>query len=333
MNKNLALIALCTAPLFYAIPAFAQESSGFPTGTWTIQDENASISTQSLTDRYYVNGLHIGWTSQAGNVPDVVADFGRDLLGDGVQRISIGLTQKIFTPNTTQAINPPVNEEPYAGSLLGTFELIQDTDTTRTILGADVGVIGRDAGAEIVQNGFHAVIGQSGTHGWAYQLPSEPAFDLMAARIWRIGLARFNDGLQVDALPQLSGMLGTTEIYVEPGITFRLGEGLNSDFGAPLLRPGPSGSDAFRASRSIVWYVYGGVAGKLIGHDEFLQGADFQASRSVDPFRAVGQVDAGVAVIWRGIRFSYTQVFQTRRYVGQVGGIHEYGSLAVSAKF
>ena len=31
-----------------------------PSSIWTLQDENASISTANLTDRYYVNGLRLG---------------------------------------------------------------------------------------------------------------------------------------------------------------------------------------------------------------------------------------------------------------------------------
>jgi hypothetical protein len=56
-------------------------------------------------------------------------------------------------------------------------------------------------------------------------------------------------------------------------------------------------------------------------------------SRSVDPYRVVGQADLGVAMIWRGLRFSYTQVFQTRSYYGEIGNIHEYGSFSVSGTF
>ncbi|MCF3945337.1 lipid A deacylase LpxR family protein [Acidiphilium sp. AL] len=333
MTKNLALIACCAVPLLSLAPLTAQAGQGFPSGIWTIQDENASISTQSLTDRYYVNGLHIGWTSHRGDVPSFLAGLGHVVWGDGTQRVSIGVTQKIFTPAATQLADPPLNDEPYAGYLAATLGLIQDTSTTRSVLAVSAGVVGRDAGAEIVQNGFHSVIGQNGTHGWAHQLPSEPAFDILVSRTWRVPLGRFGNGIEADALPQLSGMIGTTEIYAQPAVTFRIGEGLNSDFGTPLLRPGPSGSDAYRPTRPFVWYVFGGIAGKLVGHDEFLQGADFQTSRSVDPYRAVGQIEAGVAIIWRGLRFSYTQVFQTRRFHGQIGGIHEYGSLAVSARF
>lgn len=334
MNRPLALLAVCATPLLACMPhARAQVAArGFPSGIWTIQDENASISTQSLTDRFYVNGLHIGWTSHAGAVPAGLANFGHAVLGAGEQRISISLTQKIYTPEDTAAIDPPPGDEPYAGSLLGSAELIQDTASSRTVLGFDAGVIGRDAGAEIVQNGFHAVIGQRGTHGWAYQLPSEPAFDVLASRTWRVPAGHIGT-VEMDALPQLSAMVGTTEAYIQPAVSFRIGQGLNSDFGAPLLRPGPSGSDAYRPTRPLVWYVFGGIAGRLVGHDEYLSGADFQSSRSVNPTRGVGTFDAGIAIIWHGLRFSYTQVFQTKRFQGEPGGIHEYGSLAVSARF
>ena len=337
MSYLLAAIAVCCAA---ALPCLARADGMQPdmpastasAGIWSIQDENASISTQTPTDRNYVNGLRIGWTSPTGAVPAALADFGHAVWGDGTQRISIGVEQKIFTPQNTSAIDPPLYDEPYAGYLAATLGLIQDTPTTRSVLAVSAGVVGRDAGAEIVQNGFHSIIGQSGTHGWAYQLPSEPAFDVLASRTWRVPLAG-GDGLAVDALPQLSGMIGTTEDYIEPAINFRIGEGLDSDFGAPLLRPGPSGSNAYDPTRPFVWYLFAGIAGKLVGHDEFLSGLDFQDSRSVDPYRGVGQFQAGVAVIWHGVRISYTQVFQTRRFHGEVGGLHEYGSLALSARF
>lgn len=309
--------------------AHAQTLSG---GIWSLQDENASISSQNPTDRDYVNGFRLNWTSPRGDVPGVLAGLGHAVWGDGSQRISLGITQKIFTPTDTTVTNPPLGDEPYAGYLAATLGLIQDSGNTRSVLAVSAGVIGRDAGAEIVQNGFHSIIGQHGTHGWAYQLPSEPAFDLLASRTWRVPVGRLG-ALSVDALPQLAAMVGTTEIYAQPALTLRIGQGLGSDYGAPLLRPGPSGSTAYRATRPLAWYVFAGVAGKLVGHDEFLQGADFQTSRSVRPYRAVGQIDVGAAVLWRGLRFSYTQVFQTRRYYGEVGAIHEYGSFAISGRF
>ena len=143
MNRILAALATSVSMLAL-IPAPARAGGTFPSGIWTLQDENASISTQSLTDRFYVNGFHLGWTSNPGAVPQGLAAWGHAVLGQGRQRVSISLTQKIFTPAATTLINPPVNDEPYAGSLLASFSLIQDTHRTRTIMGFDTGAPVRD---------------------------------------------------------------------------------------------------------------------------------------------------------------------------------------------
>ena len=328
----LGCVAACILAFGTGAPAARAATGGFPSGIWTLQDENASITATRPTDRYYVNGLQVTWTSNPGHVPGALAALGHAVWGNGTQRISLGLLQKIYTPADTKAINPPLNDEPYAGLLVAQIKLIQDTDRTRSVLGLDAGVIGRDAGAQIMQNGFHTVIGQSGTHGWAYQLPSEPALDAIVSRTWRFPTGHLF-GLETDALPQIGGMVGLTEDYVQPAVMFRIGQGLNADFGPPLIRPGASGSHAYTPVRNLSWYFFAGVAGKFIAHDEFLQGSNFQDSRHVTPIFAVGSLEAGIAVIWHGVRISYTQVFQTKRFVGQRGGIHEYGSLAVSALF
>lgn len=322
------------AVLLFGAAAHAGSASSSPlAGIWTLQDENAAISTTTPTDRYYVNGFHLNWTSPEGKVPDFAANLGHALFGEGTQRVSLGVMQQIFTPLDTKRINPDPRDEPYAGYLVATLGLIQDTPHTRTLLGVNAGVLGRDAGAEIVQNGFHSVIGQNGTHGWAYQLPSEPTLDFSAARIWRVPVVRLNNGLEADVLPQISAMAGFTEDYLQPAFGIRFGQGLDADFGPSLLMTAPSGADAYNQARPVVWYVFGSAAAKGVAHDAILQGANFQDSRGVDPYRIVGTFEAGVTVIWRGVRFTYTQVFQTNRFYHQQGTIHEYGSFAVSFTF
>jgi hypothetical protein len=317
------------AAMAFAAPALAQSAES---GIWTLQDENASIAVTGPTDRYYVNGFHVGWTSPAGAVPAPVAELGHDLLGAGTQRFSLGILQQLYTAADTSAIDPSPYQEPYAGYLVAQAGLTQDSGNTRTLLGVNLGVIGRDAGGEIVQNDFHAIIGQKGTHGWAYQLPSEPALDLTAARIWRLNTGTLF-GLETDALPQVSGMAGLTEDYVQSALAMRIGQGLGSDFGVPMLTNSPTGGDAYSPVAPLDWYLFASIAGKLVAHDEVLQGADFQPSRHVDAFPAVGSFSAGVAVLWRGWRFTYTEVFQTTRYYDQPQTLHEFGSFSVSAAF
>jgi lipid A 3-O-deacylase len=323
--------ALLGATALLALPCAAHADGG-SSSIWTLQDENSSISSGYPHDRFYVNGIHVGWTGPQGEVPGPVASLGHAAFGDGEQRISLGLTQQLYTPFDTDSDDPPVNDEPYAGYLALNLALIQDSANTRSILGANLGVIGADAGGEIVQNGFHAIIGQSGTHGWAHQLPSEPAIDFLAARIWRLPTGSIF-GLETDVLPQISGQAGLTADYVQPAVGFRIGSGLASDYGPPLIAPSPSGADAYTVVQPFAWYLFGSTAAKFVGHDEVLEGSDFQSSRGVPVTRVVGTFEVGGAIIWRGLRFSYTQVFQTSRFHDENGSIHQFGSLAVSGTF
>ncbi|WP_297492282.1 lipid A deacylase LpxR family protein [Acidocella sp.] len=328
MKTNSYFCAALLAATAFIVPGAARAAPAL----WTLQDENASITATSPTDRYYVNGLHVGWTSATGDVPDVVSQLGTALFGDGTQRVSIGLTHQLYTPYDTTAINPPMADEPYAGYLAVNLALIQDSANARSVLGVSLGVIGAGAGGEIVQNGFHALIGQSGTHGWAYQLPTEPAVDFIASRVWRVPTGRLF-GLETDALPQISGQAGLTADYVQPALGWRIGSGLDSDFGPPLLAPSPSGADAYTVVQPLAWYVFASAGAKLVAHDEVLQGADFQSSRGVPLTPVVGSFELGGAVIWHGLRFSYIQMFQTSRFHAERGNIHEFGSLAVSGSF
>lgn len=325
------LAAIGAAGLLAAAPARAQSFDSHA-GIWTLQDENASISFTGRTDRYYVNGLHVGWTSPVGDVPAALAGLGQALLGPGEQRLSLGLLEQLYTPSNTKLTNPDPYDEPYAGYLVAQMGLITDTATTRTLAGLDLGVIGRDAGGEVVQNDFHSLIGQGSTHGWRYQLPTEPAADVYGARLWRVPLGQAG-GLETDALPQLSGMAGLTQDYLEPAVTLRVGENLTADFGPPLLQPASSGGEAYQTAGPTSWYLFAGASGRVVGHDETLQGADFHHSRHVDAYPLVGSFSLGAALIWRGWRFSYAEIFQTTRFYGEPDTLHEFGSFAVSGQF
>ncbi len=303
-----------------------------PAAIWTLQDENASISSAKLTDRYYVNGLRLGYTSPTGAVPTSLENLSRLIFGDGQIRFEIDLTQQMFTPANTAAAVPPPGDRPYAGLLLANLLLLTDTATTRSTLGLSVGLVGPESGAEQLQNGFHDLIGQGHDNGWQTQLHDEPVFNFLSARTWREPIGTLF-GLETDALLDASAGLGTVRIYAEGGVQLRIGEGLDSDFGTARLRPGISGGDAFRPTRPFAWYVFVGADGQGVARDITLDGNTFRSSPSVtlDPF--VGELQGGVAVMAFGTRLTYTQVFQTQEFKHQKGGLHQFGSLALSVRF
>ena len=333
MTRSLTSLIFAGAALALSSGANAAPPQD-PYGTWTLQAENDAVSTlKGTSDRYYTSGLRIGWTSGTDNQPPAIANLTRAIWGEGVQRISFGLQQSIFTPSATQ-INPPdPHDRPYAGVLLATVNLISDTDFSRSIVGVQAGVLGSYAGGYQVQNGFHSLIGDTPNRGWSHQLPNQPILQLQASRIWRVPVVSAY-GISVDLLPSLAAAGGDWRTYAQVGGTVRIGQGLDSDFGSPRISPGLSGADAFKATRRFVWYGFAGADGQAVGYDATLQGSTFRAREPhVSKIWDVGEFEAGLALIYHGVRLSYTQTWQTQEFNGARSGLFNFGSVALSAKF
>ena len=316
------------------VPAVAVEAQPAPdtASIWTLQGENASISAGTPTDRLYVNGLRLGWTSPTTVVPDVLAQLGRTLWGDGQQRVAVDLSQQIYTPTDTSLTVPNRFDRPYAGVLLGNFSLMSDADDSRSVLTLSLGVVGPGSGAENVQNGFHDLIGQNQTNGWGSQIQNVPAIEVLHERTWRLPMGTVA-GLETDALPSLTVGLGDLRDYLQTGVTFRFGQGLNSDFGVPRVRPGLSGGDAFVPTRPFAWYVFGGVDGQAVAYDLLLQSTPFRGGPHVSTVWDVGEAQGGFAVMAYGMRLTFAYVAQTQEFTGQTGGLHQFGSASISFRF
>lgn len=301
-----------------------------PDSIVTVQVENDAASIPG-TDRYYTAGQSLSYVSPTGVLPGFVAQLGQSMFGQGTQRFELDIQQKIYTPKDTQIYNPDPHDRPYAGDLSARFTLIQDTTQYRSLAGVSVGVVGPDALGQSVQNGFHEIIGQTPNRGWHYQLKNEPTLNFYGGRIWREDITNI-DGFEVQALPQLTGQVGNTEIYTQTGMILRLGQGLDSDFGAPIIQPALSGMDAYTPTRPFVWYVFGGALGRFVAHDMTIQGNTFRSSRSVGLTHWQGSLVCGVAAIYRGVRVSAAEVFQTPQFHGSAPAF-QYGSVALSVRF
>jgi len=321
-------------------PAAAQTPAPAPatrpptdnSATWTLQWENAAVSFSKLKDRFYTNGLRIGWTSSPSQVPETLRTLGTTLWGAGEPRISFDLTHQFYNPADVVSRFPSLRDRPYAGVLMGHFGLVQDAPTTRSTLVLGLGLVGPAAGAKWVQNGFHDLIGQKPVNGWDTQLKNEPLVQLTSERTWRVPIATFA-GIETDALPSLTASVGNLRAYIQTGVTVRLGQGVQSDFGPARPRPGITGGDHFRTVRPFAWYVFVGADGRVVGRDLTLDGNSFQNSRSARKVPFVGEVQGGLAVLAYGVRLTYTHRFTSQEFRGQKGGLHQMGSLALSVRF
>jgi lipid A 3-O-deacylase len=316
------------------LPTLAAQAQPAPdtAAIWTLQDENASISAGNITDRLYTNGLRLGWMSPTTKVPNFLEDLGRALWGEGQQRVGFDLSQQIYTPVNTALVVPDPHDRPYAGLLLGNISLLSDTENTRSVLMLSLGLIGPGSGAENLQNGFHNLIGQEPVRGWGGQIQNTPAFQLLHERIWRLPLGTIG-AFETDALPALTVGVGNLRDYVQVGVSFRFGQGLNSDFGVPRLRPGLSGGDAFTPTRPFAWYVFAGADGQAVGYDLLLQSSPFRGGPHVSRIWDVAEMQGGFAIMAYGMRLTFAYVAQTQEFNGQSGGLHQFGGASLSIRF
>jgi hypothetical protein len=322
-------LALATA----ATGARAQAVRPDPDSIFTIQVENDAVSTlKGTSDQYYTSGLRLGWTSGADAI-GAVAALGHDIWGDGTTRVSLDITQSLFTPRDTQIDPPNPLDRPYAGELLATVGLIHDSANTRDVVALSLGVVGPSALGEEVQNGFHSIIGDTSNRGWHYQVQDQPAVNLLVQRTWRLPIAQVGP-IETDILPSATAALGDVRDYVQFGSQVRFGQGLASDYGTARIEPGLNGSDAYTNTTPIAWYGFAGVDGQAVGYDVSLDGSAFRSNTpSVHRIWDVGEFEAGAAILIYGLRVTYTQTWQTQEFKGAKSGLFNFGSLALSTKF
>jgi lipid A 3-O-deacylase len=307
---------------------------------WTLQGENDSVGAigkRANNDKYYSNGIRVGWTSSPALVPETMKGLAQTLWGAGETRMSIDVTHQIYTPSATRLRNPPLGDRPYAGVLMGHLGLVQDGKTqtgldTRSTMVLGLGLVGPAAGGQGLQNGFHEMIGQRTVLGWSTQLKNEPLIQITSERTWRLPIASFG-GLETDALPSLTAAVGNLRVYLQTGAILRIGQGLQADFGPAAPRPAISGGDYFRNLRPLAWYIFLGADGRAVARDLTLEGNTFQSSRSVKKLPFVGEMQGGLAVIFHGVRLSYTHRVTTQEFRHQRGGLQQVGSVALSVRF
>jgi hypothetical protein len=303
-----------------------------PDSIITLTVENDAFSLPA-TDRYYTAGESLGYVLPTGVMPGFVANLGNWMFGAGTQRLAFNLQSTVYTPVNTQAYDPDPRDRPYAGDLALHTTLIQDTDTTRSLAQISIGVVGPDSLGQSIQNDFHTIIGDTTSKGWHYQLHNEPTLDFFGGRIWRDDVASFAGGdLDVQFLPQVTEQLGNTEIYAQAGGILRVGSGLDSDFGPALIQPAMSGTDAYTPTQPFVWYVFGGLDGRLVAHDMLVQGNSFRSSRGVGLNPLQGDAEVGAAIMAFGLRVTATEVFTTPEFHGAAPAF-QYGSVTISGRF
>lgn len=349
MRTKLSFCIPTVASLLAALAPFPVRAEP-DNGTLSIQVENDYFSADNR-DRHYTNGLRFSWLPEP-DPPGSESWLETQALAlpvgdpDSIGRVGWSLGQSLFTPQNKKAIQPIRGDRPYAGWLYAGLTLIKapppNPEATSRVdqldtLELDLGVVGRAAEGEQVQNGFHGTFfANEIVEGWRNQLKSEPGLLIAYDHKWR-ALAQTNFwDLGADFTPDVGFDLGNVEVDAAVGGTIRIGRDLPADYGPPRIRPGLAGSDFFLSDkdteRNFGWYVFAGAEGRAVGHNIFLDGNTFAKSLSVPKKTFVADVQGGAALIVYGTRLTATEVIRSQEFTGQRGP-DVFGSLSASFNF
>jgi len=101
----------------------------------------------------------------------------------------------------------------------------------------------------------------------------------------------------------------------------------------PRVRPAMAGTGFFDTpDNKLSWYLFGGIDGRAVARNIFLDGNTFTDSHSVDKEPLVADVNLGFALTYDDYRFAYTTNYRSREFDGQ-DNTSVFGSVSVSTRF
>ena len=186
-----ATVGMAAWLIAYAPAGYAEESS---------REIQVFIENDFLagTDRYYSNGLKIGFGAQPEAWPAPVRRGLESVrLAESQARTrttsSVSSSARTSTPRATSA--PPRRNRTTVPGPAGSMPAGRCNAWTPgatpghklDTLELNVGVIGPPALAKQVQTEWHKLIGAPEPRGWAHQLPTEPGFMLGYLKKWKFG--------------------------------------------------------------------------------------------------------------------------------------------------
>jgi lipid A 3-O-deacylase len=301
------------------------------TTTSNLIEENDSFIDHH--DKHYTQGLRLSFASSEQTPGDVAYPWLRAMADtvflpasmQGELRYGLYLGQSLFTPQNLFLRTPDPRDRPYAGWLYGGLTAYRETSDHLDRADITLGLVGPGAAGEAVQNTWHhsaplPLLRGMHANGWSAQLRDEPGLILSEQRQWRFATAA--GPIEFDALPELNASVGNIFTYAGAGGLIRIGQGLRVDWGQPRIQPALNGSDFVNRSafdgRWAAWYLFGGVEGRAVARNIFLDGNSFERSAHVSKEPFVVDYTAGLMTYLSAARFSVSYTRRTREFATQL---------------
>lgn len=339
-GRRLVCVFLVCASCLFGWAVWAEEQAGF--FALTLENDSFGDPFGAHQDRHYTAGLKMAVFGGDEFATDLTARL-NGVANWGIQPtagdLGIVLGQNIYTPENIQNPTPVSTDRPYAGWLYTGFVYQRRGDITTNLavmenFEINLGVVGPQSLAEGAQKQIHRWwFPDDLPRGWDHQLKTEPGLELKYARLWRYSptpaLSRY-----ADIIPRVGFELGNVQTFLTGGAALRLGYNLPSDFGVQIIDSPASVNGGL--THHTPWcfaYAFGGVDGRIVGHDITLDGNSFRGGPSVEKNIFVADLSWGLAFqLFRHVEFTYTRILRTTQFHGQ-SDKDLFGSATLKAMF
>ena len=299
---------------------------------WTLAVENDALGAK--TDKNYTSGLKILYRAPERLTPDFAWGLAQGILGADAQDAVFttwAIGQSIYTPDDTKTALPLPDQHPYAGWLYGELGIHAQDQHSLTSLTLNLGVVGPSAGAEGLQTWWHDLLGFNSPKGWDNQLDDELGVILSLEKRWQFDTETMF-GFETDLIPMVGLSAGNVLTEVQAGITWRIGESLENDWGQVRVRPGNAGPGARSVEGAPSWQVWAGVQARAQAVNIFLDGNTLGNSLSVDKNEVVVDMEIGGAINLWGTIASFTYVVRSEEFDMQ-DGAQNFGVITLTTRF
>ena len=290
------------------------------------------------TDENYTNGVRLTYFDVETPMPPVI-----DMLAEAIPTFDINPTtstffnfgQNLFTPRNISVRQNQPDDRPWAAWLYASVGLVTLTKNHLDELEFTAGIVGSEALGEQTQKLVHHHITDSTTpEGWDNQLEFEPGMIASWRRRWPVWYTKNIGDFRLRVEPDINISLGNIYTYAGTGASVTFGPYANRlQDTPPRVRPAMAGTGFFDTpDKKFSWYLFGGLDGRIMARNIFLDGNSFKSSHSVNKKPLVGDGNIGFALTYDDYRLSYTLNYRTKEFDGQ-DDLSIFGSLTLTTRF
>jgi len=187
----------------------------------------------------------------------------------------ISIYQMIFTPEDISKSEADYNDIPYSSSLLSSFFFFEWDRESYHEYSLDIGIVGRNAGAEWVQETFHKVAGKIPS-GWDTQLDNKLMLGVSYGYGIKSWARTYANKFESDWVNAFRCQVGNFYTGVSGSSIWRFGKNYPENFNSSF--PGTMGHSpllgALRKNTSLGWSVSSGLLAEAVAYFYIIDSAE-----------------------------------------------------------